>query len=115
MFNRLEHIAVDDRGWLFVSETESTIADVLSVDDSGAALEVPNWSMARHVREGAILPWLDGHWQARDLAFMLDATRQWRRVTYAASDAVVFAIPTLRCEHYPARQVCPIRLHLRDG
>jgi hypothetical protein len=31
MFSRPEQIAVDDRGWLFVSETESTIADVLSV------------------------------------------------------------------------------------
>ena len=53
--------------------------------------------MTRHVHEGAILPWLDGHWQARDLAFMLDATRQWRRVKYEARDAVVFANPTLRC------------------
>ena len=97
MFNRPEHIAVDDRGWLFVSEAESTIADVLSVDDGGAALDVPSWSMTRHVREGAILPWLDCHWQARDLAFMLDATRQWRRIKYAASDAVVFAKRTLRC------------------
>ena len=96
-FTRPEQIAVDDRGWLFVSETESTIADVVSVDSAGAGLDVPNWSMTRHVQEGAVFPWLDGRWQARDLAFMLDATREWHRVKYEATDAVVFATRTLRC------------------
>jgi hypothetical protein len=96
-FSRPEQIAVDDRGWLFVSETESTIADVMSVDGTGASLDVPNWSMTGHVHEGAVLPWLDGRWQARDLAFILGATRQWRRVKYEATDAVVFATRTLKC------------------
>ena len=96
-FSRPEQIAVDDRGWLFVSETESTIADVVSVDGTGASLDVPNWSITGHVHEGAVLPWLDGRWQARDLAFLLDATRQWRRVKYEATDAVVFATRTLKC------------------
>jgi hypothetical protein len=96
-FNRPEQIAVDDRGWLFVSETESSIADVLSVDNSTAGLDVPNWSMTRHVHEGAVLPWLDGRWQARDLAFLLDPARQWRRVKYEATDAVVFAKRILKC------------------
>jgi hypothetical protein len=97
IFSRPEQIAVDDRGWLFVSETESTIADVSSVDSRGAGLDVPNWSMTRHVHEGAVFPWLDGRWQARDLAFMLDANRQWRRVKYEATDAVVFAKRILKC------------------
>jgi hypothetical protein len=96
-FTRSEHISLDDRGWLFVSETESTIADVVTVDSAGARLDVPNWSMTRHVHEDAVLPWLDGRWQARDVAFMLDATRQWRRVKYEATDAVVFANRTLKC------------------
>src|SRR5258707_734749 len=97
IFRRPEQISIDDRGWLFVSETESTIADVVSVKGSDARLDVPNWSMTGHVHEGAVLPWLDGRWQARDLAFMLDATRQWRRVRYEATDAVVFANRTLKC------------------
>ena len=46
-FTRPEHISLDDRGWLFVSEDESTIADVVSVDSAGAGLDVPNWSMTR--------------------------------------------------------------------
>jgi hypothetical protein len=96
-FTRPEHISLDDRGWLFVSETESTIADVVSVDRAGAGLDVPNWSMTRHVHQGAVLPWLDGRWQARDLAFMLDTKRQWRRVKYEPTDAVVFANRTLKC------------------
>jgi hypothetical protein len=96
-FSRPEQIAVDDRGWLFVSETESSIADVLSLDNSTASLDVPNWSMTRHVHKGAVLPWLDGRWQARDLAFMLDPNRQWHRVKYEAKDAVVFAQRILKC------------------
>jgi hypothetical protein len=96
-FSRPEQIAVDDRGWLYVSESESTIADVVSVDGTGASLDVPNWSMTGHIHEGAVLPWLHGRWQARDLAFMLDTTRQWRRVRYEPTDAVVFANWTLNC------------------
>jgi hypothetical protein len=96
-FTRPEHISLDDRGWLFVSETESTIADVVSVDCAGAGLDVPNWSMTKHVHEGAVLPWLDCRWQARDLAFLLDRARQWRRVKYEATDAVVLAKRTLKC------------------
>jgi hypothetical protein len=96
-FGRPEQVSVDNRGWLFVSETESTIADVISVDGSGAGLDVPRWSMTEHVHEGAVLPWLDGRWQARDLAFMLDATKEWRRAKYQAADAVVFANRTLKC------------------
>ena len=88
IFSRPQQIAVEDRGWLFVSETESSIADVLSLDNGSACLDVPNWSMIRHLHEGAVLPWLDCRWQARDLAFMLDANRQWRRVKYEATDAV---------------------------
>jgi hypothetical protein len=42
IFSRPEQIAVDDRGWLFVSETESSIADVLSLDNGSARLDVPN-------------------------------------------------------------------------
>ncbi len=54
--SRPEQIAVGDRAWLFVSETESTIADVVSVDGTGASLEVPNWSMIGHVHQGALAP-----------------------------------------------------------
>ena len=71
-FTRPEHVSLDDRGWPFVSETESTIADVVSADRAGAGLDVPNWSMTRHVHEAAVLPWLDCRWHARDLAFLLD-------------------------------------------
>jgi len=97
IFSRPDQIAVDDRGWLFVSETESSIADVLSLDNGSARLDVPNWSMTRHLHESAVLPWLDCRWQARDLAFMLDENRQWRRVKYEATDAVVFAKRILKC------------------
>jgi hypothetical protein len=97
-FSRPEQIAFDDRGWLFVSETESTIADVVSVDGTGASLDVPNWAMTDHVHEGATLPWLDSRWQARDLAFLLDRTREWQLVKHKATDAVVFAKRVLRCE-----------------
>jgi hypothetical protein len=82
MFSRPEEVAIDDRGWLYVSDTESTIADVLSLDSGGAGLDIPNWSMTRHVYEGAVLPWLDGRWQARDVAFMLDTTR-YRESSFA--------------------------------
>jgi hypothetical protein len=90
-FDRVENIAVGDRGWLFVSETESSIADILTLDDRVAGLDVPNWSMTDHLHEGATLPWLDSRWQARDLAFLLDRTRKWQRVKFEATDAVVFA------------------------
>ena len=97
IFSRPEQIVVEDRGWLFVSETESSIADVVRLDNDAADLDVPNWSMTEHLHEGAVFPWLDCRWQARDLAFLLDATRQWRRVKYEATDAVVFTKRTLKC------------------
>jgi hypothetical protein len=76
---------------------ESSIADIVALDGDAARLDVPNWAMTPHVHEGAILPWLDGRWQARDLAFLLDRSKEWRRVRYQATDAVVFAKRTLRC------------------
>ena len=97
IFSRPECVAVEDRGWLFVSETESSIADIITLDDAAAGLDIPNWSMTRHVQEAAVLPWLDAHWQARDLAFLLDDTKEWRRVEYRPTDAIVFAKRTLRC------------------
>src|SRR5262249_31945088 len=90
-FSRVEGIAVDDRGWLFVSDAESSIADIVALDSRDADLDVPNWSMTDHVHEGATLPWLNSRWQARDLAFLLDSTKKWQRVKYKATDAVVFA------------------------
>lgn len=97
IFSRPEYVAIEDRGWLFVSETESSIADIITLDDDAAGLDVPNWSMTDHLHEGAVLPWLDSRWQARDLAFLLDETREWQRVKYRATDAVGFAKKTLRC------------------
>jgi predicted Zn-ribbon and HTH transcriptional regulator len=67
------------------------------LDNDSADLDVPTWAMTRQVQVNAILRWLDGHWQARDLAFLLDRTKQWQRVKYEATDAVVFAKKTLRC------------------
>src|SRR5262245_6324414 len=98
-FSRVEGIALHTRGWLFVSEGESSIADVVTLEGELAGLDVPNWSMTDHAHEGAILPWLDSRWQARDLAFLLDTTKQWQRVNYEATDAVVFAKKVLRCGH----------------
>jgi hypothetical protein len=96
-FNRPEHVSVEDRGWLFVSETESSIGDIVTLDGDGASIDVPNWSMTPHVHVDAILPWLDAKWQARDLAFLLDDTKEWHRVEYRPTDAIVFAKRTLRC------------------
>jgi hypothetical protein len=96
-FTRVECVAIEDRGWLFVSEKGSSIADIVTLESNVAGLDVPNWSMTHHLHEGAVLPWLDSRWQARDLAFLLDGTRDWQRVEYEAADAVVFAKKTLRC------------------
>jgi hypothetical protein len=123
VFSRVEGIAVDDRGWLFVSESESSIADIVTLQGQLAGLDVPNWSMTEHVRIGATLPWLDSRWQARDLAFLLDSAKEWQRVKYHATDAVVFAKRVLRCEHCgwtgnPGAQlhVCPkCASDLKDG
>jgi hypothetical protein len=97
-FSRAESIAINQRGWLFVSESDSSIADIKTLEGNLAGLDVPNWSMTDHLHEGATLPWLDSRWQARDLAFLLDQTRKWQRVKYKATDGVVFAKRVLRCE-----------------
>jgi hypothetical protein len=46
-FSRRGAATVGDRGWLFVSETESTIGDIVALSDRAARLDVPNWSDAR--------------------------------------------------------------------
>jgi hypothetical protein len=122
-FSRVEGITVDARGWLFVSESESSIADVVTLQGQLAGLDVPNWSMTEHVRVGATLPWLDSRWQARDVAFLLDRAKEWQRVKYQATDAVVFAKKVLRCARCgwtgnPGAQlhVCPkCSNDLKDG
>jgi hypothetical protein len=96
-FSRVEATGVGDRGWLFVSEPESSIADIVTLEGKVAGLDVPNWSMTDHLHQGAILPWLDSRWQARDLALLLDRTREWQRIKYEATDAIVFAKKTLMC------------------
>jgi hypothetical protein len=40
ILNRPECVAVDDRGWLFVSETESSMADIVTLSSDGAGLDV---------------------------------------------------------------------------
>lgn len=90
-FSRLDGVALNARGWLFVSENEPSIADVVTLQSQLAGLDVPNWSMTDHVTVGAMLPWLDSRWQARDVAFLLDRAKEWQRVNYQATDAVVFA------------------------
>ena len=97
-FSRVEGIALHSRGWLFVSESESSIADVVTLKGELAGLDVPNWSVTNHLHVGAVLPWLDSRWQARDLAFLLDRTKKWQRVNYESTDAVVFAKRVLRCD-----------------
>lgn len=93
-FSRVDGVAIDARGWLFVSESQSSIADVVTLHGQLAGLDVPHWSMTDHVHVGATLPWLDARWQARDVAFLLDETKKWQRVKY---EAVVFAKRVLRC------------------
>jgi hypothetical protein len=95
-FNR-EGLEAGSRGWLFVSETESSLADIVTLEGTDARLDVPNWSMTRHVRVDAILPWLNVRWQPHEVATLLDETSQWRRVEYRATDALVFAKATLQC------------------
>ena len=41
-FTRTECVAIQDRGWLFVSETESSIADVVTLESDVAGLDVPS-------------------------------------------------------------------------
>ena len=113
-FDQGEGLAVKDRGWLFVSAEESSIADIVTLQGQLAGLDVPNWSMTAHVKVGATLPWLDSRWQARDIAFLLDRTKSWQRVKYEATDAVVFAKKVLSCEQCgwtgtpeSRLQVCP--------
>ena len=103
-FSRVEAIAVGHRSWLFVSETESSIADIVTLEGKVAGLDVPTWSMKDHLHQGATLPWLDSRWQARDLAFLLDRNREWQRVKYEATDAVVFA-KSIRPGNRPRRAV----------
>jgi hypothetical protein len=124
IFTRAEGIAISDRGWLFVSETDSSIADIVTLDSNVADLDVPNWSVTRHLHEDAFLPWLDSRWQARDLAFLLDGTREWQRVKHEATDAVVFAKKILRCPEcgwtgelkgMPSMGCPKCSTHLREG
>jgi hypothetical protein len=114
-FSRAESLAAGDRGWLFVSG-QASIADIVRIEGADADLDVPDWSMTDHVRTGAVLPWLDAFWQAGDVAFLLDHCREWRRVMYTATDAVVFAERVVRCNECrwtggaddPTRRACPL-------
>jgi hypothetical protein len=79
-FSRVEGIAVDDRGWLFVSDSESTIADIVALDGHDGDLDVPNWSMTRKHRSrplsGSVGIWLcercfDRYLKAGNFSFLV--------------------------------------------
>jgi len=97
VFGETKAVRAGDPGWLFVSELESSIGEILTLERDHATIDVPNWAMTHHVHVGAELPWLHGYWQARDLAFLIDESKIWRRVKYRPSDAVVFAMSITSC------------------
>lgn len=89
-FSSLDTISVGDRGWLFATDTDWPLADVTSLDGAAARLDVVPWSITSPLEIASSLPWLNSYWNARDIAFLIDSTREWRRVAYRSTDAIVF-------------------------
>ena len=96
-FAPAERIRAGDRGWLFATDTDWPLADVVSLDADAARLDVHGWTITSPLEAGLSLPWLSIYWNARDVAFLMDPSKQWRRVEYQATDAVRFAQKDLKC------------------
>jgi hypothetical protein len=89
-FTRPDQIAVGDSGWLFATDSDWPLADVMSKEEHAARLRVMSSSITSPLETGTSLPWLSDRWNARDVAFLMDSTKRWRRVEYHATDMVVF-------------------------
>ena len=81
------------RGWLYVSCSESIIGDVTGFEESSLAAvfeaEVPKDRFA----PGQTFPFLDGYWNAYQVAMVLDGTNHWDRVEFHPSGAVEYRDP----------------------
>jgi hypothetical protein len=84
-----------ERGWLYRGRTSSLIADLQTVPTSpGELVRISVFldEFTPDIRPGAVLPWLDGYWQAYHLAMILQPPARWQRRTFVAKPARYFRL-----------------------
>ena len=96
-FNHLNTVH-EGRSWLYVSRTDSLIGDLERLDPASRCARfntkdrtaLPPWVIWH------TFPWLDGYWDARDVALILDSEHTWQPVVFQASDALERRVPGWR-------------------
>jgi hypothetical protein len=83
-FNHLDTVR-EGRSWLYVSGDHSLIGDLEGLDpETREAVFITPDELPEDM---SILPWLDGWWQAYQIALILDPDHIWHRVVFKATDA----------------------------
>jgi hypothetical protein len=96
-FNHLDTVR-EGRSWLYVSRADSLIGDLEALDRQTRQARFNTMDPEPPAREliGAVLPWLDGWWQAFHVSLILDTAHPWHEVTFAARDALQSRMPGYR-------------------
>jgi hypothetical protein len=91
-FNQIKSVR-EGRGWLYISKEQSIIGDIIALDAANltAVFVAPPPYSAVTVAQR--FPYLDGYWDASDVAMVLEGQAAWKRVTFQATDAVEFRDP----------------------
>jgi hypothetical protein len=76
------------RGWLYTSGTDSPIGDLVRSTPGLDAVFECDANKVQGISEGASFPWIDGVWNARDVAKILDTSHHWARTEFTPVDAV---------------------------
>ncbi len=87
-FNHLDGVR-EGRGALYLSPGKFLVGDLESLDRETHDAEFNTLDPQRPsgLPVGATHPWIDGYWEPRHIAAILDTQHEWRRVIFQAADA----------------------------
>jgi hypothetical protein len=82
------------RSWLYAGIDASIIGDLEIVDHAtaNAVFITSDRVLAERVTAGASLPWVDGYWQAYQIAMIVDPGHPWAHTVFAHGSARHFTL-----------------------
>jgi hypothetical protein len=72
------------RSWLYAGVAESLIGDLADLDTATGVgtFVAPFWKSTNSVQAGSAVPWIDGYWQAYQIAMIIADESDWQRTRF---------------------------------
>jgi aminoglycoside 6'-N-acetyltransferase I len=88
----------EGRSWLYVGIDASLIGDLTDLDASTghATFVAPFWKPTSAVQPGVVVPWVDGYWQAYQIAMIIDPSSHWQRTRFESRPAQYYQLGDVR-------------------